>query len=247
MNEIILLCLLFFLIAAIYSSAGFGGGSSYLAILSLYPLFDFVEIRMLALICNITVVCSSVFLFNKYKLVAWKKVLPMVLLSVPFAFLGGRYLLSQTTFFLLLGVALLIASIVMFVDNKEETKKLPKYFNALIGGGIGFFSGLVGIGGGIFLSPFLHLTRWDTAKVIASTSAFFILCNSIAGLAGQVVTNGFVVKPEVILPLVLSVVIGGQIGVRTTIFKFSQPIVKKITACVIFLVGIRLLLKYFPI
>ncbi len=247
MNEIILLSILFFLIAAIYSSAGFGGGSSYLAILSLYPMFDFVEIRMLALICNITVVCASVFLFHKHKMVEWRKVLPMVLLSVPFAYLGGRYLLSQATFFLLLAVALLIASIIMFVDRREETKKLPRYFNAFVGGGIGLFSGLVGIGGGIFLSPFLHLTRWDTAKVIASTSAFFILCNSIAGLTGQVITNGFAVKPEIIIPLVLSVIVGGQLGVRTTIFRFSQAIVKKITAGVIFLVGIRLLVKYFTL
>ena len=240
MGEIILIASIFFLIALVYSSAGFGGGSSYLAVLSLFS-FDFIDLRMIALICNIAVVTSSVFLFYKYYNMKWRKLIPLIVLSIPMAFIGGRLKIGEEIFFIILGLSLLVAAIVMLFDRKKTITKFPKYSNGVIGGGIGFLSGVVGIGGGIFLSPFLHVTRWDYAKTIAGTSALFILANSIAGLTGQIITNGFNVGFIYILPLLLAVIIGGQVGVRLTLFKLNQILVKRVTAFVILIVAIRLL------
>jgi len=242
MNDIVYLVPLFFLIALVYSSAGFGGGSSYLAILSFFSL-GFVHLRMIALICNIVVVSNSVYLFSKHKFIKWPKVLPLILFSIPLAFLGGTIQLEARIFYLLLGNTLFLSSVFMLVDVSRKQKGLPRYSNGFIGGAIGFLSGLVGIGGGIFLSPFLHLSNWDKPKVIAATSAAFILANSIAGLTGQIYTNGFNLEWKIVAALLLAVFVGSQVGVRMTIFKFRPLIVKRITASVILLVAVRLLVQ----
>lgn len=243
MNELIYLALLFFLIAMVYSSAGFGGGSSYLAVLSLFGL-EFFNLRMIALICNIVVVSSSVFLFSKHQFINWKKIFPLILFSVPLAFAGASLKLDVRYFYLLLGFSLLLSAIFMMIDTSKELRKLPRFSNALIGGGIGFLSGMVGIGGGIFLSPILHLSKWDKPKVIAATSAAFILANSLSGLFGQISAHGFNIEWKTISVLVLAVIMGSQIGIRLTIFKLNPIHVKRVTAFVILLVSIRLLFKY---
>lgn len=243
MLELSLIALIFFTIAVVYSSAGFGGGSSYLATLSFFPM-AFEDMRMTALICNVIVVMSSVFLFNKHKYIQWKRILPLIILSIPLAYFGGKMLIQERVFFILLGFCLFFASLAMIFDRRTTVIKFPKYGNAVIGGGIGFLSGVVGIGGGIFLSPLLHLSRWGTVKVIAATSAIFILVNSLAGILGQIMTYGFNLKLERMLVLVLAVFLGGQIGVRLTIFKFDPVWVKRITAFVILIVSLRLLFKY---
>lgn len=241
--EILYISVLFFIVAVLYSSAGFGGGSSYLAILTLFGL-EYVDLRMVALLCNIAVVSSSVFLFYKNDLLHLRRLWPLVLCSVPLAFLGGNFLIDQKSFFILLGLTLLISALLMFVDTSDRVIKLPKFSNAFIGGGIGFLAGMVGIGGGIFLSPVLHLSRWDTPKVIASTCAFFIWVNSFAGLAGQAYAHGFSMNLFGYLPLILAVIVGGQIGVRLTLFNFDQNVVKRMTSLVIALVAIRILISY---
>ena len=176
MPDLLLLVIIFFIIAAVYSSAGFGGGSSYLATLTFFPM-AFQDMRLTALICNVIVVCSSVILFSKHKYIKWSRVAPLIVLSIPLAYLGGKLLIEERFFFLLLGGSLLLASLAMIFDTRTTTVKIPKYGNAVIGGGIGYLSGMVGIGGGIFLSPLLHLSRWGKPKVIAATSAIFILVN----------------------------------------------------------------------
>ena len=231
---------IFFVISVIYSSAGFGGGSSYLAILALFPL-EFTEIRMMALLCNIVVVSGSVYVFYKNGFLSFRKVFPLILLSVPFAYLGGSLKISQEIFFIVLGVTLLIAGGLMLVNKNEKTIKLPNYTNGIIGGGIGFLSGLVGIGGGIFLSPLLYLSHWAKAKVIATTTACFILVNSIAGLIGQTVTNGFNIDIELTALLLITVLIGGQIGSRLTATKINPKVVRKITAFLILFVAFKIL------
>ncbi len=243
MPELFLLASIFFIIATVYSSAGFGGGSSYLATLSLFPM-AFQDMRLTALICNIVVVSSSVLLFNKHKYIKWSRILPLVILSIPLAYLGGKLLLEERSFFLLLGGSLLLASIAMIMDNREKVIEFPKFSNAAIGGGIGFLSGVVGIGGGIFLSPLLHLSSWGKPKVIAATSAIFILVNSAAGIIGQLSTNAVSLDLSSVAVLSLAVFVGGQIGARMTIFKFKPHIVRRITAFVILIVSLRLLFKY---
>ncbi|MFL5774141.1 MAG: TSUP family transporter, partial [Flavisolibacter sp.] len=148
--------LFFIIIAFVYASVGFGGGSSYLAILSMYEL-PFREIRLIALICNIVVVTSGTIIFLLNREINWKKILPLALLSIPMAYLGGSLPLKEEIYFLVLGITLLVASVLLWIkpnNNNEWGDMKTNYVrDGLLGGGIGFLSGMVGIGGGIFLSP----------------------------------------------------------------------------------------------
>lgn len=241
---------LFFIIAILYGSVGFGGGSSYLAILSLFGI-DYLLLRSTALICNITVVGGSSLLYLQKGFFKWKKIIPTVLLSIPMAYLGGRIQIEEQVFFIILGIALIIAAILMLLQKRlyqSNTKlnffKNHIYLNIGIGGLIGFFSGLIGIGGGIFLAPVLYLIKWDKPKVIAATAAFFILVNSVAGLAGQLSNPEFYLDYGFVIPLVITVLVGGQIGVRLGAGPLKPQLVKMLTAFLIAFVGIRILLKY---
>jgi uncharacterized protein len=159
------LLLFFAVVAFVYASVGFGGGSSYLAILVFYAL-PFKETRLIALVCNIIVVTGGTFVFIKHKHVDWRKIIPVVATGVIMAFLGARMKLSQETFFILLGFSLIVAGILLWVKtriNAEMKEGKASYLrDAALGGSIGFLSGMVGIGGGIFLSPILNLLNWDT-------------------------------------------------------------------------------------
>ena len=220
----------FFAIAFLYSSVGFGGGSSYLAILSLYS-FEYRLLRTIALVCNLIVVSGGTYLFAKQGYIKWKKTLPLVLVSVPLAFLGARIPFKENVFFILLGATLVIAGIIMLLEDylrkvsvkkvSNESEDMP-IVNGAIGGGIGLLAGSVGIGGGIFLSPLLHIMHWDKAKTIAGTASFFILINSASGLAGQFSQGNLSFDFEMILYLGLSVLVGGQLGSRLSVFKLSQ-------------------------
>ena len=240
--------LLFLTVAILYSSVGFGGGSSYLAILALTGV-AFTQIRSTALLCNIIVVSGNVWFFYLQKMFDWKKVLPLVLFSIPLAFIGGYLKINQTFFFILLGFTLLFAAITMWISkrivaNEEKSTKNTATKNATLGGLIGFISGMVGIGGGIFLAPLLHLTNWNTPKKIAATASFFILVNSIAGLLGQYTNPDFVIDWNLTSILLITVFIGGQIGSRLSNKLFSPTQLKKATAILIAFVSIRILIKY---
>jgi len=232
----------------VYSSVGFGGGSSYLALMAIFGV-DFQVLKAIALLCNIIVVTGGVYWFWKRGFLDWKKVLPLTLLSIPLAYLGGSIELTERIFFLIAGVALTVAGILVMiqkplVDNTQLGHFNSAYANMGVGGAIGFLSGLIGIGGGIFLSPFLHLIRWDKAKVIAATASFFILVNSIAGLAGQV-SNGMAIQDwKPVALLLLAVFIGGQIGSRWGSGKLSPQKVRLVTAVLVLFVGIRIFIKY---
>lgn len=237
--------LLFFVVAVLYSSVGFGGGSSYLAILALTSL-AFAQIRATALLCNIVVVSGNVFLYYQKKELNIPKILPLVLLSIPFAYLGGYLKISENLFFILLGLTLIFAAITMWVSKKivsninaNQENKLGQ--NAATGSIIGFISGMVGIGGGIFLAPILHLINWDSPKKIAATASVFIFVNSIAGFIGQTSNPDFQINWGLTSILLVTVFIGGQIGSRISNNFFTPIQLKKATAILIAFVGLKIL------
>ncbi len=239
---------LFFVVAILYSSVGFGGGSSYLAILSLTTL-GFIQFRAIALLCNIVVVSGGTYIFAKKGHYNWKKVLPLALISIPMAFIGGYLKISQTFFFILLGFTLIVAAVLMWISKYISESSMEGSHNSIakdgfFGGLIGFVSGMVGIGGGVFLAPLLHLTKWDTPKRIAATSSFFILVNSIAGLLGQYQNTDFYFEPNIAFILMLTVFFGGQIGSRLSSSKLSPLTIKRITAILIVFVGLRIIYKH---
>ena len=236
------------MVAVLYSSVGFGGGSSYLAVLA-FTGIAYTQIRSTALLCNILVVTGNVIYFANQKQYNWKKVLPLALFSIPLAFVGGLLEINQTIFFILLGFTLLFAAITMWLSKKivakpQITSKNNSLKNASYGGIIGFISGMVGIGGGIFLAPFLHLSNWGTSKKIAATASFFILVNSIAGLSGQYANPEFTIDWELTSVLLVTVFIGGQIGSRMSNQLLNAIQLKKATAILIAFVSIRILIKY---
>jgi len=240
-----IIAILFFLIAVLYASVGFGGGSSYIAILLLAGL-AIQDIRLTALICNIIVVSGSCINYVRAGLVPWKLVLPIVLLSVPFAFFGGMIELEGSIYKIFASVLLILASSLMFmkIDEKTEKRKISQTMLSGIGGGIGLASGMIGIGGGIFLSPTLHLMKWQTAKVISATASFFILINSIAGIAGQM-TNSISINFESLKILGIAVLIGGQLGNYINLKVLDQRKVKLFTAILIGVIGVRILVSQF--
>ena len=247
-----LLPIFFFVIAFVYASVGFGGGSSYLAVLALYTL-PFQEIRLIALFCNILVVTGGTVLFIRNGQVSWKKIVPLVLVSVPMAFLGASLRLEQDTFFVLLGCSLLAAAVLLWAQ-KQATGIAPEKLadknnytrDGLLGGSLGLLSGMVGIGGGIFLAPLLNLLRWDTAKRIAATASFFILVNSLAGIAGQLAQLQASIDWSRILWLGIAVLAGGQLGSRIAIARFNPLVIRRMTAVLIFVAGLEVLYKHLP-
>ncbi|WP_162946422.1 sulfite exporter TauE/SafE family protein [Chitinophaga barathri] len=240
------LCLIFFLIALVYSSAGFGGGSSYLALLALYGI-GFQLVKSTALICNVAVVAGGVWQFHASGQLPWKKAMQLSVFSVPMAFIGSYMPLKQEAFFLLLGIALVLAAVLMgvkLVKEKQYTVKGQRGWQfTAVGGGIGFLSGITGIGGGIYLAPVLRLGRYDTPKHIAGLCSFFILVNSLAGLLGQWAKNAVVFRAEVTLPLLAAVIVGGQIGSRLSAAILKPRWVEVATAVLILYAGVRMLLK----
>lgn len=238
----------FLIIAAIYASVGFGGGSSYLAVLALYAL-PFHEIRLTALICNIIVVTGGTIIFIRNKQVNLKKILPLVLVSVPMAYIGARLRISEHVFFVLLGCSLLSASVLLWIKTKSnyaevEAGKVNYLKDGALGGAIGFLSGMVGIGGGIFLSPLLNLGKWDGAKKIAATASVFILVNSIAGIAGQLHNLPRDINYNRITILCIAVFAGGQIGSRLGAARFQPLIIRRTTAILVFVAGVEVLIKH---
>jgi len=242
----------FFLIALVYSSVGFGGGSSYLALLSL-PVFALTPevLRPTALLCNIAVVAGSSWLFVTRYRIALKKWLPYVVLSVPCAFIGGMWPLTELVFYLLLSSSLILSSIILWMgspfhkdDEISEGSSLGKY---ILGGGIGFLSGLVSIGGGIFLSPVLHHLRWERAGVISGIASIFILVNSIAGLTGQFMSGAESLDLGFIIPILTAVIIGGQIGSRLGSKRFNAEIIRKVTSVIVLIAALTILQSRFDI
>jgi uncharacterized membrane protein YfcA len=237
--------LAFFLAAIVYAAAGFGGGSAYLAVLSVSGL-PYQSMPQTALLCNVAVSIGGVWHFHRGGHLAFKRVLPFFVLSTPLAFAGGRIQIDRELFSVLLGVSLFAAGIHMLIPRPEAAVRVMSasrqwVIGLPVGGALGFLSGLVGIGGGVFLAPVLLIFGWTTPKQTAATASLFIFVNSVAGLTGQVVKGAYIGWMS--LALVVAAVLGGQIGSRTGAYRMSSANIRRLLAAVIMVVGGRLLWK----
>jgi uncharacterized protein len=235
---------LFALVAMIYASVGFGGGSTYTALLGLWGV-DYKLIPVISLLCNIIVVSGGTVRFVRAGLIEWRSILPLLLVSAPLAFLGGLVPLKQSLFLLILGSALLLSCIALIIQPETwKARKLTQ--TALLGlsAAVGLLAGLSGIGGGIFMAPVLHLIRWSDAKRIAAFASVYILINSITGVAGQLLKNGPQAMAEPLSgywPLLLAVLAGGQLGGMLGLKYFTPRVLRIMTALLVGYVAIRLL------
>lgn len=237
---------IFFLVALFYSSVGFGGGSSYLALLSLL-LTDFYEIRTTALMLNICVVSIGTLFFIKHRVFDLKRFLPFLTASVPLAYLGAQLRLSQKLFFLILGSALILAGlflILKFVNAKLRPSTFHLGQKLFFGGGVGLLAGISGIGGGIFLSPVLNLINWADPRKVASLASVFILVNSVSGLIGLTVAGTFSFNQNLLVKLAIAVILGGSLGSYLSSKRFNLRILGVLTAILVIYVGLRLVLRH---
>ena len=238
---------LFFIVALLYSLVGFGGGSSYIALLALFNV-PYQSIPQVALVCNLIVVAGGAIHFIRKGYFSFPLFWPFILGSIPLAFLGGRIPVSKEVFYILLGLSLVIAGLRLFLFNKltnyENVEKPNWKLGIAVGGILGLLSGMVGIGGGIFLAPILLNLRWGKPKQVAATASLFIFVNSISGLSGQIIKTGSLINISSYWPLFLAVLLGGQIGSSLGSGKVvSHSWIRSLTAALVLFVGIRLLLK----
>ena len=246
----ITLSFLFFLTATLYSSVGFGGGSTYLALLLIWDV-SYLIFPVIALFCNIIVVSGNCFNYIKAGNINFKILTPYLASSVPLAFIGGSLSINENLFEILLFIVLALAGTLLLLkfksfDEKIEVyKKIPKIMSILIGGSIGFISGIVGIGGGIFLSPILLLLRVDKVKNITTAASLFILINSISGVAGQFTKTSVINEVYSYWPLFLLVLLGGQLGNFLNLKIFPARMLALVTAGLVVFVAIRMGLKLF--
>ena len=205
-------------------------------------------------LCNIIVVAGGVWQYGRAGDLKVSFALPFVALSIPMAWFGGTMPIERTTFVMFLGLSLLAAGIAMWFQPPKASAAPPgspavNWFVGLpVGGAIGFLSGMVGIGGGIFLAPCLHLLRLADPKRIAATSSLFILVNSIAGLVGQTMKHRTTAHLDELASygwLFAAVLVGGQIGSRLSTRALSGTVVKRLTAVLVFYVAVRLLIMSF--
>ena len=247
----IILSIFFLITSILYSSVGFGGGSTYLALMLIWEI-PFYIIPILALFCNIIVVSGNSINYVRSGNLNLNLLVPYLIGSIPFAFFGASISISKEFFEIILFIILFIAGILLLIKNKsyndDEIKinSVPKAVSIFIGSVIGFFSGIVGIGGGIFLSPILFLMKAGYPRHIATAASLFILINSIFGIAGQLTKN--IVFEEFLYywPLFLCVLVGGQIGNLLNIKFLSNKTLAIITSMLIIFVSIRMGIRLIP-
>ena len=246
----IILSILFFVTAIFYSSVGFGGGSTYLALLLIWNV-PFYIFPIIALSCNIIVVSGNCFNYIRAGNLNFKLLTPYLIGSIPLAFVGGALPIEKEIFEILLFLVLTTAGLLLLFkfksyDDKEENfKKIPVFVSILIGGILGFISGIVGIGGGIFLSPILFLTRAGKANHIVTTTSIFILINCISGIIGQLTKNLVLNEIHNYWYLLIAVLIGGQIGNFLNLKIFPTRILALVTALLVLFVSGRMGVKLF--
>ena len=213
-----LILLSLFLVALLYSSVGHGGASGYLAVLSLtiYGEYDSGWLKQHVWCLNLVVASIAFYHYRKAGFHLPKLTLPFILASVPFAIIGGYMRINGGIYDVLLSITLIWAAYRLFqrktlIDNEKIA--IPEFSKSIpIGGGIGLISGIIGVGGGIFLSPILLLKGWATPKSAAATAALFIWVNSMAGLFGAGISGQLDIDFSILLPFIIAVLLGGFIG-----------------------------------
>ena len=237
----------FFVTAILYASVGFGGGSTYNALLALAGV-DYRILPLIALSCNIVVVAGGTLRFSRAGEMPWRGAGLLTALAAPAAFAGGLTPIDEASFLALLGASLVLTGVSMIlpVAAAEGESAKGARFAPFAAVPLGYLAGLVGIGGGIFLAPLLHLLRWNSARAIAATASLFILVNSLFGLGGQILKGGagrLGLAVDAGLPLLLAVAIGGQIGSLLAVKYLPQRWIRLGTAALTTWVGARLLLR----
>ena len=245
-----ILSILFLITATLYSSVGFGGGSTYLALLLIWGL-PYNVFPIIALSCNIIVVSGNCFNYIRAGNLNIKLLIPYLIGSIPLAFIGGSLPVEKKIFEILLFAVLLIAGSLLLInfksydDKKESYRNIPYFMSIIIGGILGFISGVVGIGGGIFLSPILFLLKVARPKHIIVAASLFILINSVSGIIGQLTKNLILTEVQDYFYLLIAVLIGGQIGNYLNLKIFTSKLLALVTASLVLFVAIKLGLKLF--
>ncbi|MDI6766119.1 MAG: sulfite exporter TauE/SafE family protein [Bacteroidota bacterium] len=242
---IFLICCLFFLVAFLYSSVGHGGASGYLAILSLFS-FAPDEMASTALLLNIFVAGIAFYSYYRSGYFSSKLTIPFLITSIPFAFIGGIVHIPKYYYGLLLAIALIAAAFRLSIKLESDTSGTPVFTIPSMkialptGGAIGFLSGVVGVGGGIFLSPIILLMRWADPKFTAATSAMFIVVNSIAGIFGRLFDGRFSIGT--LTPFLFAAILGGLIGSTWGSKKFSGITLLRLLGVVLIIAAVKLML-----
>ena len=245
-----ILSILFFVTATLYSSVGLGGGSTYLALLVIWGL-PYTIFPIIALSCNIIVVSGNCFNYMRAGNLNFKLLVPYLIGSIPLAFIGGSLHIEKNIFEILLFIVLLIAGCFLLLnfksynDKEDNYKNIPYLVSIIIGGILGFTSGVIGIGGGIFLSPILFLLKIARPRHIVTATSLFILINSIFGIIGQLTKNSVLVEIQDYFYLLIAVLIGGQLGNYLNLKIFTSKLLALVTACLVLFVALKLGLKLF--
>ena len=240
----IAICFALFVVAALYASVGHGGASGYLAVLSLttYGAMESAWLKQHAWCLNLVVAAIAFWHFYRAGYHVPKLTIPFIAASIPFAMLGGYLLVDGAIYDLLLSICLVAAAwrlaTIRTVDVVAEG--VPEWkIAAPVGGTIGFASGIIGVGGGIFLSPVLLLKKWATPKGAAATSALFIWVNSLAGLSGATLSGQLVLDVDTLLPFVAAVLVGGFVGSRYGAEVAPQNMVRRLLVVVLIIAAVK--------
>lgn len=243
-QNLILFYGLLFIVAFLYAAVGHGGASGYLALMALFAVSPAI-MKPTALLLNLFVSSTSFIQFYRGGYFKWKTFWPFALSSIPLSFIGGMMVIESSIYKKILGLLLLIPVFrFLFFKNTDpkdfKTSNIP--LSLAIGAVIGLLSGMIGIGGGIILSPLLLLLKWTDQKQTAAISAAFIFVNSVAGLGGQLI-KGFEFN-SAMLTYVSIAFAGGICGAYFGALKFPQNVLKNVLAGVLALAAYKLIFTH---
>lgn len=232
----------FFFVALLYSSVGHAGATGYLAVMAIAGIQPAL-MKPTALVLNIFVASIASYNYFKKDAISFRILVPLIVISIPCAYIGGRISLPPHYYKPLVGIFLLYAASRAFFTAKEKSLYLVDKPNrislSIVGGALGFLSGLTGVGGGVFLSPLMLMFRWAPIRVISGTAAGFILVNSISGMAGLISTTTQTING--IAYLIAAVVLGGFIGSEYGSHRFQTATIQKLLAATLLIAGIKLI------